>query len=224
MGLIAEYLLSFEPLPLLDVAEAVTEADLEIDVGQPNRDERPVLVVRATGASTDELQRALDSSPAVETWTLIDETDATGQYRVLPPTGHWESFKEATGDPDAFERIATTRSVVERIRVRPDGWLQTRRFADRDEFGDYCSFWRDAGATVSVRRLFRSTAETDPATALTDRQRTALRTAHEMGYFDVPRGASLAAVAEELGISASSASERLRRAHGRLVETVIDDV
>lgn len=47
---------------------------------------------------------------------------------------------------------------------------------------------------------------------LTDRQDEALRIAYEWGHFDIPRRASLEDVAEELGITPSSVSERLRRA------------
>ncbi|MDG5776024.1 helix-turn-helix domain-containing protein [Haloarculaceae archaeon H-GB2-1] len=42
-----------------------------------------------------------------------------------------------------------------------------------------------------------------------------------MGYFAIPRTASLDDVAAELGISASSLSERLRRAQTHLVETTV---
>jgi predicted DNA binding protein len=38
-----------------------------------------------------------------------------------------------------------------------------------------------------------------------------------MGYFDLPREASMAAVAEELGITPQSLSDRLRRAQHTLI-------
>jgi predicted DNA binding protein len=42
-----------------------------------------------------------------------------------------------------------------------------------------------------------------------------------MGYFEVPRGASLDEIADGLGITPSSASERLRRAGTHLLETTV---
>lgn len=223
MGLLVEYVLAFDPLPLVDVAAAVPDATLEVDVGQPNQDETPVLVVRATGDAMESLERALEAAPAVGTCSLVDRSEGERRYRILAPAGHWEAFKAATGDPESFAAITANRSIVERIRVTPDGWRQTRRFADREEFVDYCSFWGTAGASVSVHRLCESSAVAEPATTVTDRQRTALRTAHRMGYFDVPRRASLADVAAELEVSASAASERIRRGQGRLLETVAFD-
>jgi DNA binding protein with HTH domain len=47
---------------------------------------------------------------------------------------------------------------------------------------------------------------------LTGRQERALRTAFELGYFDYPRKASLATVANRLGVGRSTALELLRKA------------
>ncbi len=54
---------------------------------------------------------------------------------------------------------------------------------------------------------------------LTDAQYDALVTAYRSGYFEEPRALSLSELAEELGISPTAASGRLRRATKRLVET-----
>jgi predicted DNA binding protein len=42
-----------------------------------------------------------------------------------------------------------------------------------------------------------------------------------MGYYEIPQAASLDAVADRLGITASSLSERLRRAQTHLIETTV---
>jgi predicted DNA binding protein len=52
---------------------------------------------------------------------------------------------------------------------------------------------------------------------LSDRQFEALETATEMGYYAVPREASLSAVASALDIADSTASELLRRAESRVM-------
>jgi len=56
---------------------------------------------------------------------------------------------------------------------------------------------------------------------LTRRQFEALSVARELGYFEVPRTASLAAVASELGCSESAASTLLRNAEARLIDAAI---
>lgn len=56
------------------------------------------------------------------------------------------------------------------------------------------------------------------APGLTDRQREVLARAYERGYYASPRGTTLTALADDLGVSKSTASELLHRAEGRLVE------
>ncbi|RQG96590.1 helix-turn-helix domain-containing protein [Natrarchaeobius chitinivorans] len=53
---------------------------------------------------------------------------------------------------------------------------------------------------------------------LTDRQREALRIARDLGYFAVPREASVEDVAAELGCAPGTAAEHLRKAERRVVE------
>lgn len=61
-------------------------------------------------------------------------------------------------------------------------------------------------------------------TELSDEQLTVLRTAHRMGYFEVPRQASADEVAAELDIAQSTLSERLRLAETRLFDLVFSGV
>lgn len=57
--------------------------------------------------------------------------------------------------------------------------------------------------------------------ALTDRQYEAVETATRLGYYQVPRGASLEAVAAELDVARATASELLRRAESALMARVV---
>lgn len=83
---------------------------------------------------------------------------------------------------------------------------------------------------VRIERLLRSTDD-DPVTSLvfvdraklTDRQREVVETAHEMGYFDRPKGANAGEVAAELGIAASTFAEHLAAAQSKLFETILDN-
>ncbi|MBV0903244.1 helix-turn-helix domain-containing protein [Haloarcula salina] len=55
---------------------------------------------------------------------------------------------------------------------------------------------------------------------LSQEQLSVLRTAHSMGYFDVPRGATADDLATELDIAQSTLSERLRLAEKQLFDLV----
>ncbi|MEF8825649.1 MAG: helix-turn-helix domain-containing protein [Halapricum sp.] len=57
----------------------------------------------------------------------------------------------------------------------------------------------------------------DPAASLTDRQRGALEAALDLGYFEQPRSATQADVADRLDCSSSTASEHLRKAQATIV-------
>lgn len=57
--------------------------------------------------------------------------------------------------------------------------------------------------------------------SLTDRQFEAVATAVELGYYDVPRSASVAAVASALGCAPSTASVHLRKAERRVLSRVV---
>lgn len=63
--------------------------------------------------------------------------------------------------------------------------------------------------------------EGGPLARLTERQRTALETAHGMGFYETPREVSYEDIAAELGIAPTTANELLRRAEARVVDTVV---
>ena len=58
---------------------------------------------------------------------------------------------------------------------------------------------------------------------LTDEQRVALTTAYRAGYFNEPRDISLSEVADEMGLSSTAMSGRLRRGVGNLIAATLDD-
>ncbi|MFB6086357.1 MAG: helix-turn-helix domain-containing protein [Halodesulfurarchaeum sp.] len=58
---------------------------------------------------------------------------------------------------------------------------------------------------------------------LTDRQREVLEVAHEMGYFEHPKGANAGQVAAELGITTSTFTEHLAAAQSKLLESILEE-
>jgi len=58
------------------------------------------------------------------------------------------------------------------------------------------------------------------AGSLTDRQLEAIEVAVDLGYYAVPRGASLAEVAAELGCAESTASNHLRKAETQVMRRI----
>ncbi|MFC6954253.1 helix-turn-helix domain-containing protein [Halorubellus litoreus] len=219
MGLVAEFSIACEALPLVDVAAAVPDATVTMEF-QFNHGRRPSFLATVAGGCADDVEDALADAPDVGPWTLVGRAGETRRYKVTPAFSLEEQLGAAVDDLDDLEALARTDAIVERIDVTAAGSRQTGWFADRDAFDAFRTFWqRNAGF-----RLHRLTQDGDPEPAgdgLTDRQREALRTAYEMGYFEIPRRTSLEAVADELDVAASSASERLRRAETELIEAVV---
>jgi predicted DNA binding protein len=219
MALVAEFDIECDALPLATVAAAVPEATLVLTL-QFNHGERPLFVVSVTGGDREALEAALEDAVDVGEYTLIGTAGDTRRYQVVPALSLDEQLGEALDDLRDLEALATSDAVIERIEVTPTGWRQTGWFADRATFDEFRTFWqRNVG--FRLRRLTRSGDAEPPGDGLTDGQREALRTAYEMGYFEIPRGASLKQVATELDISASAASERLRRAQTELIEETV---
>lgn len=60
------------------------------------------------------------------------------------------------------------------------------------------------------------------ADAITEKQREAIATAVELGYYERPREADLHAIADALGVSRSAASQRLNAAETTLIHGLVD--
>ncbi|WP_253739074.1 helix-turn-helix domain-containing protein [Halohasta salina] len=219
MGLHAEFDIDCEALPLVGVAASVPEATITLEL-QYNHGNRPVFLVTVQDGSREAVENAFTNAYDVAAWTLVGQAGETRRYQIHPALSLEEQLGEHLDDIEGLEALATVDAIIERIAVLRDGWRQTGWFADRDAFGAFSSFWRQ-NAGFRLHRLTQD-GESEPAgNGLTDRQHEALRIAYELGYFDIPRRASLEDIATELDISPSSVSERLRRAQTQLIEETV---
>ncbi|WP_311174114.1 helix-turn-helix domain-containing protein [Halobellus ordinarius] len=219
MGLVAEFDIDCEALPLTGVAVAAPDATIILSM-QFNHGNRPLFLVTVRGGSSSRIENAFTEAYDVGEWTLVGQADETRRYQVLPALSLEEQLGEHLDDLAGLEALATADAIIERIDVIPDGWRQTGWFADRDAFSKFSSFWQ-RNAEFRLHRLTQDGETEPPGDGLTDRQREALRIAYELGYFDIPRQASLEEVATELDITPSSVSERLRRAQTQLIEETV---
>lgn len=78
------------------------------------------------------------------------------------------------------------------------------------------------GASVTVERVGGTRVAPDSAVELLSaRQREALAAAAALDYYDQPRGATAADVADELGCATATAAEHLRKAESTLVRAAL---
>lgn len=72
----------------------------------------------------------------------------------------------------------------------------------------------------TIERVGEFDRHRSPAAALTGRQRDVVETAVELGYYDVPREATLEDVAGELDVAASTVSDHLRKAEAEVMTSL----
>jgi len=219
MRVVAEFEIYCDALPLVEVAATVPEATILLEL-QFNHGDRPLFLVTVTDGVHQPVANALTDAYDVGEWTLIGQAGETCRYQVVPALSFEEQLGDHIDDLAGLESLARADAIIERIEVLPDGWRQTGWFATRDDFDEFSTFWLQ-NADFQLSRLTRDGESEPPGDGLTSQQQEALRTAYELGYFDIPRGASLEEVASELEISASSVSERLRRAQTQLIEETV---
>jgi predicted DNA binding protein len=115
------------------------------------------------------------------------------------------------------------------VRARDGGLYLVFHAADMAALQGIISTLRERYPSVDIRRLLRSTGDRGDHDlvfvdrgSLTDRQREVLERAHEMGYFDHPKGANAGDVADALDISRATFSEHLAAAQRKLLDAVLE--
>lgn len=100
-----------------------------------------------------------------------------------------------------------------------DGWEMILRFPLREDLADCYRGCEENDIDLSVRSIHDSGWVTDRGTesVLTLPQREALLYALEGGYFEVPREITLQGLAQQLDISDTATSQRLRRGIEKLL-------
>lgn len=214
MSLIAEFRISSPALVLATALGADPATTIEVETEMATASNRPILVFWTTDGNADAFEAGLDDDPTVAEWTTIEEVPPRRLYRVELDTS------DAQAVFPAYHRVG---SVPLAATASHRGWEGRVRFPDRDAVAEFRTFCRDAGIDFSLRRLYASRDGAGSDGRLTDEQRAVLETAVAEGYFDIPRGISLAELGARHGITGQSASERLRRAEKRLAEAALAD-
>ena len=136
-------------------------------------------------------------------------------------------------------RIYVVRVTTDRPKVTPKAddlgiqvlettatsgyWQFELRAPDREALRELREFCVGEGLEFRITNLARERGDATHG-VLTPGQEDLLVAAYEMGYFSQPRAVTLEELAEEVGISSSAASGRLRRGIESLVEsTVVDE-
>ena len=171
------------------------------------------LACRGTGAvvqvevETPVDEERLSSLDCVDRWERVAEL-ADAQLYVVAftapelPESLADTMDDLVGtcDPVVTERGATVSFV-----------------GPQETISDTVEGYETAGVSPILGKLGAYDGGDRPLDELTDRQREALRTAYDMGYYEVPREATTEDVAAEFGVDSSTVAEHLQRAERNLL-------
>lgn len=149
----------------------------------------------------------------------------------IQPSGEDAAMVRAAGevDEDCLCHIFQRFGCVPHVRGVDDGTMLVTAYVDGR--GQVRSLIEDLRGIASAVRLVRLTVVDGPdadeqvtfdLSSLTPKQRAALELAVVRGYFDDDADTSLGDLADELGISKSALSQRIRTAQSKLVTEVFD--
>ncbi|WP_435066381.1 helix-turn-helix domain-containing protein, partial [Halobaculum sp. EA56] len=154
------------------------------------------------GASVEAVDAALAEADAIEDAEFVDRAGDSLLYRCR--CGR-DDASVVTGMERAGLTLlsASGRGGRWTFDVRGDGW---------ETVGAFREFCAANGIDVRLESMGPLESVGDDADdRLTDAQAEALVAAYEAGYYDSPRRATLAEIADDLGISRQSLAERLKR-------------
>lgn len=101
--------------------------------------------------------------------------------------------------------------------------LDVTILGSHEALGERVREYEAAGAEVLLRAMSDYEGPDDPLDATTPRQREVLKTAFDLGYFDVPRAATTEEVGDALDLDPSTVREHLQRAQRNVFAALLAD-
>ncbi|KTG11635.1 DNA-binding protein [Haloprofundus marisrubri] len=212
MSTIAEVELPANEFALRQALVSIPGAEFEVVRLAAHESDHVMPYVRVSGAETETITEALESDPSIEDAELLDDLGDELLYRM-----NWvENIRVI------MHILLDEGGTVMEMHGQDDRWHLRILFPTRDALSATHEFCTDKGLTFSIKNIYDLKQSTGRGEfGLTEDQYTALVTAAESGYFDVPREVTMSELAAELGVSQQALSERLRRGHKTLVESAL---
>lgn len=159
---------------------------------------------------------------------VLADTDLVIEYDVTPlGDGRGYAYVHSEPHPTEWEllKIATSEGLIPvfPLRYNDDGTLSVRIVGPTDRLQAAVDA-TPPGVETSIDQVGQYDLGQSPIPpSLSTRQWEALETAFDIGYYDVPRDATRRDLADRLDCAPSTASEHLRKAERRVVETYLSD-
>lgn len=187
------------------------DVELRVNVVIPTG-EAAIPYLWVSNIPADQVERTLSSDPDVR---VVDVVERNGDIALAKV--RWRSVSA-----QLLELLVESNAILAEAMGNEGSWSLSLRFPDQEGLAEFYQRCTDRGITMTIESVDTNSWDGGRSNLpLTDLQKEALRTAFETGYFEVPRDGTLVDLAEELGISDSAVSQRLRRGIASLVETTV---
>jgi predicted DNA binding protein len=207
MSVMAEFRTPVTAYPLSEELADHPDVSIEIDDIIPTGGSSRYIWVN--GEAYHDLIDDLRVNPDLGNVTVLDELPDRALVRF-----EWETDRSPVFDlvEEAGGRIAGAEGT-------PEGWALVINFPSQEDLRTFYELTQERGLDIRLQNLYE---EDSPFPVdqfdISPKQRETLDVALAAGYFEVPRRATLADLADELGVS-----ERLRRGLSTFLATMLTD-
>lgn len=211
MSVLTEFTVPAREFILSDALEQVPDVRVEIERVAAD-DEHVTPYFWAAGETFEAFEAALEDDDSIEDVVTLEEHGSERFYR-----GSWLQREQTI-----TYAVTCVRATILEATSEEATWNVRMLFPDDETltaFHDYCSEYE---LTFELTRLYESRhPEALGKYEVTPKQREAMLTALQEGYFAVPRDTTLEDVAGRLDISPNALSTRLRRGHANLITNTL---
>ena len=209
MTVIADITVPADAFPLGRVLDDVPEVEIELERIVPLQ-EAIIPLFWISGADPSTIEDELLAQPETESVEQLTDAEDATLFEV-----RWN--REING---LIGALVETRAKILEATGTSDTWDFRLRFSSHEDLSTFNMSITENDIPVTLRHIYNPTPP-EEASPLTSAQRELLLTAYRRGYFEVPRGTTLSELADDVEVSDSALSQRLRRATDALVEQTL---
>lgn len=211
MAIEASFTVEHADFPLGAVFEQLTDVTIELDRIVPTG-ESIIPYFWISADDTDKLTTDLSDDLGIDQVKVIDQVEKQMFVRI-----DWNLTHESILTAIVHTEITLLSGIGKEKQ-----WTFEVRASEQEDLSDFQAYCQDHDIPIELTALHAvSPLKSDREYDLTDGQRNALVLAYSSGYFDSPRDATQADLAEELGVTRQAVSSRLQRGLRRLVASTL---
>lgn len=189
-----------------DVSRGNPEATFRVFSAVPHDDGTGSALLRISGPDLPSVLTDVDDHSGVESLSLVQLHEGCAAVQLVT-TAPLVILSKARSERPLDISVVVSDGTATVDVTGPNSSLSA--------FGEQLS---NFGLEFEVENVHQLTHESD---LLSERQREAVVTAIEHGYYDTPRRCTLTELADELGIAKSTCSETLHRAEERVMKRFV---